>query len=88
MANNRFLIRCKGCSGFMAWAKFYPTTGDHGVGWYTNTNNEAFNKFFEEHDPHNEMDDYGSFYDLMDENDERIKLLDWEKRKITMLDRA
>lgn len=66
----------------MAWAKFYPQ--DDGVGWYTNTNSDAFNTFFEEHGPHNKMDNYGSFYDLMDEEDDRVELYDFVNRKIIM----
>jgi len=82
MANNRFYIRCKGCSGFMAFAKFYPD--DAGIGWYSRIEAEQFNTFFEEHGNHNKMDNYGSFYDLMDEDDDRVELYDFDKRKIIM----
>lgn len=92
MANNRLLIRCKGCSGFQAWAKFYPTgtfiggpdDDPENTGWYTNVEAEDFNSFFREHERHNKMDNYGSFWDLMDENDDRIKLLNWSTRKLTI----
>jgi hypothetical protein len=82
MANNRLYIRCKGCGDFMAFAKFYPS--DDNVGWYTNVQSDDFNNFFKEHGPHNKMDNYGSFWDLVDEDDDRVKLYDFEKRKIIM----
>lgn len=86
MANNRLYIRCKGCSGFMAFAKFYPS--DDGIGWYTHNKElgDDFNNFFEEHGKHNEMDNYGQFWDLVDEMDDRVKLYDYPNRKILMED--
>ena len=82
MANNRIYIRCKGCKGFMPFAKFYPS--DYGCGWFSYTGSDEFNNFFERHGKCNKMDNYGDFWDILTEGDSRLKLIDFEKSIIIL----
>lgn len=66
----------------MAFAKFYPSDTD--CGWYSHTDSEDFNTFFEEHGKCNKMDSYGDFWDILTEGDERLKLIDHTTSKITL----